>query len=424
MFVALLAGVIFIAAVLVCTCVTVHCLRLKWSGQHQYPRPIWSTVLSYYNRNLRIESDGSTPVLPHPFHNFIRRDVIDIFNQQRTQRDQFAALLFIHQDVDVNTIDTSVSFYTTDVKNKRLLTDTSYPFWPIDPQNFGNFMVARPEPSWSQHAEEILLEHFPTIWKVYLQQEGQPPKYVILYSWTMPCAKRCTPKLVRCITSSNKYTESTKFIVAYTIYWKKENESDIQHSKRLLLNHDVVVEKVDYDRKLLPSFEEQCRASVTPPPMSEASTSSNVEATPPPIDRIGHRPRKELDMRRTLDKLRDLNLDDDKQLTLDTNISQDVPPQQPISFPFSNDSPWEGLSQAESTEGDLELTFHGKNDEWQLHTNEQKFDQKVPIPLPMHLPYKSESPWEALSQTESTEGDLSLHDENEWPLLTKEQRVE
>lgn len=269
MFVALLAGVIFIAAVLVCTCVTVHCLRLKWNGQHQYPRPIWSTVLSYYNRNLRIESDGSTPVLPHPFHNFIRRDVIDIFNQQCTQRDQFAALLFIHQDVDLNTIDTSVSFYTTDVKNKRLLTDTSYPFWPIDPQNFGNFMVARPEPSWSQHAEEILLEHFPTICKVYLQQEGRPPKYVILYSWTMPCAKICTPKLIRCITSNNKYTESTKFIVAYTIHWCKESESAIENSKRSLRRYGVIVENVEYDKRLPRSDEEQRRASVIPSPQAE-----------------------------------------------------------------------------------------------------------------------------------------------------------
>ena len=268
---------VFIAAILGCAAVYCLRLRLKWHGQH---RPIWSTVLSYYKKKHRTESDGPNgSTLPPNFHNFICRDVIDIFNQQRIQRDQFAALLFIHQDVELNTIDTSVSFYTTDVENERCLTNTSYPFWPIDPKNFGNFMVARPEPSWSKHAEEILLEHFPKIWKVYLQREGQPPKYVILYSWTMPCAKRCTPKLISCI---NKYTESTKFIVVYTIHWYREDISDVEHSKKSLRNYDVIVERVDYDKKLYPSYEERRRASVTPPPMPGVSMIPSVEAIPPP----------------------------------------------------------------------------------------------------------------------------------------------
>ena len=275
---------VFIAAILVCATVCFLQLRLKRRGQHY--RPIWSTALSYYNKKFdRTESDGpNRSTLPLNFHNFIRRDVIDIFNQQRIQRDQFAALLFIRQDVDLNTIDTTVSFYTTDLKksNKRCLTNTSYPFWPTDPHNFGNFMVARPEPSWSQHAEEILLEHFPKIWKVYQQREGQPPKYVILYSWTMPCAKRCTPKFISYITSNNKYTESTKFIVAYTIHWHKEKTSDIEHSEKSLRNSDVIVERVAYDKQLSPSYEEQRRASVTPPPTSGVSMPSSVEATPPP----------------------------------------------------------------------------------------------------------------------------------------------
>lgn len=274
--------VVLIAVVLICA--AVYCLRLqlRWHGRHHDgPR----TTLSYYSKKFRSESDGpnrSTPVLPLEFHTFIRRDVIDIFNQQRVQRDQFAVLLFIDENLDINTnIDTSVSFYTTEADNKRCLTHANYPFWPIDPQNFGNFMVARPEPSWSQHAEEILLERFPKIWEVYQQREGRSPKYVILYSWTMPCTKRCTPKLIRCITSSNKYTEDTKFIVAYTIHWCKEDVSDIEHSKKSLHDHDVIVEKVDYDKKLFPSFEEQRRASVTPPPMPEASMPSSIEGTPP-----------------------------------------------------------------------------------------------------------------------------------------------
>jgi hypothetical protein len=231
-------------------------------------------------------------------------------------------------------------------------------------------MVARPEPSWSQHAEEILLEHFPKIWEVYQQQEGRPPKYVILYSWTMPCAKRCTPKLIRCIKSSNKYTENTKFIVAYTIHWYREDISDIEHSKRSLCNHDIIVEKVYYDKPLSPSFEEQRRASVTPPPMLEASLPSSVEGTPPPTS---HRPwiRNESDLKLTLDKLQYLKLEDDNtSMKEETNIAQDIPPQRPMGLPF-NDSPWEGLSQAESTEGDLSL--HDE-DEWPLLTKEQKIE--------------------------------------------------
>ena len=370
-----LAGVIvavIITATLICAVVYCWQLQLKWrGGQHRPNIPIWNTALSYYSSQFRrtVQDGPNSSILPLNFHNFIRRDVIDIFSQQRIRRDQFAVLLFIPQNVDLNTIDTRVGFYTTDVENERCLTHASYPFWPKDPQNFGNFMVARPEPSWSQHAEEILLEHFPKIWETYQQREGEPPKYVILYSWTMPCSKRCTPKLISCITSNNKYTESTKFIVAYTIHWYREETSDIERSEKSLHDSGVIVERVAYDKPLAPSYEEQRRASVTPP-MLRASMPSSVEATPPPIDRskhISHTPLNEIDMRLTIDKLRDLklNLDDDKQPMSD---SQGVPTQR---LPYNSDSPWERLSQAESTEGDLSL--HDEN-EWQLLTKEQKFE--------------------------------------------------
>lgn len=386
-----LSGVIVAALIaLVIICVAAYCLwlQLKWRGQ-RHNRPIWGRAYSYYSKNFRTESAGlDRNTLPPNFHSFICRHVIDIFNQQRKERYQFAALFFIDQDVDLSNINTRVSFYTTNEENERCLTHASYPFWPNDPQDFGNFMVARPEPLRGQHAEEILLEHFPTIWEVYQQRKGRPPKYVILYTWTMPCSKKCTPKLIRCITSSNEYTESTKFIVAYTIHWCKEIPSDIEHSKELLRNHDVIVENVNYDKTLPPSLP------------------SSVEATPPPTDCTSHRPYawNESDTKLTLDKLQALNLDDDKPLTSMTgvtNIAQDVPPQRSIGLPFNSDSPWEGLSQAESTEGDLSLL----------------------VPQPMHPPYRSESPWEGLSQSESTEGDLNLNDENEWPLLTQEQRI-
>ena len=267
-----LSGVIVAVLIAVVICAAVYCLRvqLRWRGRHDGPR----TALSYYSKKFRTESGRNTTVLPLKFHTFIRRDVIDIFNQQRVRRDQFAVLFFIDENLDLNTnTNTSVSFYTTEADNQHCLTHATYPFWPIDPQNFGNFMVARPEPSLSQHAEEILLEHFPKVWDVYQQREDRSPKYVILYSWTMPCAKKCTPKLIS-ITFSNKYTESTKFIVVYTIHWCKEDISDIEHSKKSLRDLGVIVERVDYDKKLFPSFEEQRRASVTPPPMPEADEPS------------------------------------------------------------------------------------------------------------------------------------------------------
>ena len=264
---------VLVAVVLICAVVYWLRLQLRWRGR-RYDGP--RTTSSYCSKKFRTESDGpnrSTPALPLKFHTFIRRGVIDHFNEQRVQRDQFAVLLFIDQGVDLKTnIDTNVRFYPTDIR----LTHADYPFWPKDKQNFGNFMVARPEPSLSKHAEEILLEHFPKIWDVYQQREGQSPKYVILYSWTMPCANRCTPKLIRCINSSNKYTDHTKFIVAYTIHWCKENILDTEQSKKSLRDRDVIVEWVKYDKKLCPSSEEQRRASVTPPPMPEAEGDLNL----------------------------------------------------------------------------------------------------------------------------------------------------
>ena len=378
--------IIFVAVAVPASVTICLYLQLKWRGGGQRPRyPKWATVLSYFNKRYRFrqqahhqhtdEDEKST--LPLSFHNFIRNDVIDIFNQQRTQGDQFAVLLFIPQGVELDTIDTSVNFYTTDIGNERCLTHASYPFWPIDPQNFGNFMVARPEHSWSQHAEEILLENFPKIWETYQQREGGPPKYVILYSWMMPCARKCTPKLIECIASDNcDYTKSTKFIVAHTIHWYMEEMSAIRASKRSLHDSDVTVERVSYDRKLSPSFEEQ----------RIRSASFSPQVSMPPIDRSNHINNSswnESDMGFSLDKLRDLNLD------YDSDHKQSVTP-----------------------------TFQKVDTPSNVAIN-----QMIKI-LPADLSYRSDSPWEGLSEAESTETDLNLDDVNDWPLLTKEQKFE
>ena len=321
--------VIVIVVVIVLSLLSVFLLRLhlRWP-RASTPTDPWVAV-SYFSRRVRRQRRGITDhddedenSLPLKFHEFIRTDVIYLFNQQRVQGDQFAVLFFVPQGMELENV--CMTFHTAD--NQRCLTHASYLFWPPDPQEFGNFMVARPEHSWGQHAEDIILEQFPELWEAYQQEGRGPPECVILYSWLMPCT-RCTPKIIEQFTSNSDYRKSTKFIVVYTVDWIREEATNIRASKRALRNSEVIVERVSYDRRLPASMEEQRRTSTSIAMMEQHASQfprpASVEYTPPPNDlfyrtdspwtaKLDGDDADPSDGGSILEELSDLNLDDNE----------------------------------------------------------------------------------------------------------------
>jgi hypothetical protein len=147
-----------------------------------------------------------------PKRNFLQnmRTVIDKFKAQRFEDEyQFAVLFFVQQEIkkleDIY-VDNNYMFWNS-YRNGLPLCNYEQTFWP-DPERFYNYMVSRHKHP--KHAEEIILDRFPRLWRKYLEtKRGKKPSHVILYSWLMLCNK-CTRKLIGMIKDDYK---PTKFVI-------------------------------------------------------------------------------------------------------------------------------------------------------------------------------------------------------------------
>ena len=178
------------------------------------------------------------------------RAVIDKFKAQRFDDEyQFAVLFFVQEEIkkleDIH-IDSNYVFRNS-YRNGLPLCNYEQTFWP-DPEKFHNYMVSRHKNP--KHAEEIILDRFPRLWRKYLEiKRGKKPSYVILYSWLMLCSK-CTRKLISMMKDDYK---PTKFVVVYTVSaWKGESEQTAEMSRNKLLSAGIRVYRVDYEEYLPP----------------------------------------------------------------------------------------------------------------------------------------------------------------------------
>lgn len=237
---------------LIILCTVWWCLNKKRRNQGlNAPRNRHLDQRSRRYESARIEYDGQVP--PDGFDDFIE-SVIDIFNQQRIEGDQFAVLLLIPRGRDLRDIQVENYFQATN--SQQPVINPRCPCCPAVPTQFYNYLVARPayrdrcgpQPI-KIHAEQVIMEKFQQeSLNNYLRQEGSLPEYIILYSWLMPC-KDCVDILIEKFTSLKDAT-GIELIVAYTSDWIEEAQHISSASKYRLRRTIRTLKRVQYPKDL------------------------------------------------------------------------------------------------------------------------------------------------------------------------------
>lgn len=131
------------------------------------------------------------------------------------------------------------------------LVDKSFVSFPSNDDHLVNYIVARPDQSYSPplhvvHAEKILLNRFDVLKEKF---PGSSISTVLLYSWLMPCSG-CTQLIIQ------KFKNAPyKVVVAYNNDWTKaitEDENEKNRSK--LREAGIDVYQVRY-HSILPSVQ-------------------------------------------------------------------------------------------------------------------------------------------------------------------------
>ena len=173
------------------------------------------------------------------FSEFIQ-NVIELFNGQRVERDQFAVLIFTAESKlsRMGKTQFRASWHTT------CLVDKTYSYFPH--HNLKNYLVARPDKG--QHCEEILLNQEYQLWNAYEDHHRTGPKCIILYSWLLPCSD-CTTEI---LTYHTDVRPAVKLIVVFTSEWPYLSKIENQNNITRIQEADIDVHKVSYRRRLPP----------------------------------------------------------------------------------------------------------------------------------------------------------------------------
>lgn len=148
------------------------------------------------------------PPVNHTAHSFaLIRDLIgDFGNPCLPTTTPFGVLILVPQNIDSPA---HMVYQPHDVQGAPLIND-QFPVSPKDPYEYGNYLVARP--SNGQRSEELLLQHLPGLWNAFLRKNGnQPPRYVILFSWIIPC-KDCV-ELIRQTLTQAPYSQVQRHVI-------------------------------------------------------------------------------------------------------------------------------------------------------------------------------------------------------------------
>lgn len=147
--------------------------------------------------------------------------VIDMFNGQRIEGNQFA-VLFLMEDSNF----TEMKFRTKEktVRTTAEATNSKYPIFPSTNMLY-NYVCARPDkynPQKKLHAEVLLLARLDSLLRSY-RSCGHNCQLTVLYTWLLPCPK-CKDKIIETLGSSGDYSRY-QVILAYSTsvnYHKKE----------------------------------------------------------------------------------------------------------------------------------------------------------------------------------------------------------
>ena len=173
------------------------------------------------------------------FSEFIR-NVIDLFNGQRQEGDQFAVLIFTaeHKLSRMGNIQFRAPQHATDYVNKN------YSYFPRG--DLTNYLVARPDNG--RHCEEIMLDQEYRLWNAYKDHHSTGPGCIILYSWLLPCSD-CTSEIIAYHTHTRP---AVKLIVVFTSACYQDESQNLNNITRMQ-EAGIKIHKVSYSRDLPPA---------------------------------------------------------------------------------------------------------------------------------------------------------------------------
>ena len=187
--------------------------------------------------------------LPHQFQDFVIQKIVPYFNNQR-ERYQFAVVMLLSES-DFNNIN-QIRFNPSDFWGHPIL-NRNFSLMPQNSENYGNYIVARPSSSSCHTEEEIFGQYsvvgspFSRLWSAYVKRNNVSPKFILIYSWILPCS-RCTDVIIRSL--GEEPYNCTNVIVAHTICWLSETNLNHKNNKEKLMNKNITVEQVDYPIRL------------------------------------------------------------------------------------------------------------------------------------------------------------------------------
>lgn len=184
--------------------------------------------------------------LPLNVKSYISDIVIPYFMDQRAGF-QFAVVVLL-SETDFQNLN-KVKLIPSGVDGKPQIDNSQRTMPPS--AEYCNYIVARPTISERVHSEkEIFGKHedsknsrFDELWNAYCLHHPLQPKYILIYSWNLPC-EDCSNWIIRSLKKS-PYECATVFI-AHTSEWRDESASQRQKNKEKLRDHGIIVEEVQY----------------------------------------------------------------------------------------------------------------------------------------------------------------------------------
>ena len=181
---------------------------------------------------------------------YIADVVIPSFKGQRAGY-QFAVVLLLSES-DYKNIN-KLKLIPSDNEEKPLINrdQTSMP----SVEEYCNYIVACPVIAEHHHSEVEIFEkdhhsaksRFDELWSAYIRHNFTHPKYILLYSWNLPCSN-CTDVIIKSLREP-PYNSATVF-VTHTIEWGGESKDQRDKSKEKLISEGMIVEEVQYPTRI------------------------------------------------------------------------------------------------------------------------------------------------------------------------------
>ena len=178
------------------------------------------------------------PVLPTKAQRKALAERIIYTFREQSRGSQFAVIVFCSQ-TDLDSGLETVSFITKDDDGLPLL-DSDIPCVPEREEEVTTYLAARPYHR--VHAEMFLLQDIEKLKRRWVEDHGELPKHILLYTWITPCS-RCSELIIDTLCSPpyNKIPQT----VLYTTNTAVKDDL-VEHARQMLEDTCIKVEKVRF----------------------------------------------------------------------------------------------------------------------------------------------------------------------------------